>query len=158
MVLDMDPVQALREDFALPKVSEEHPEWPRHVQRTAAHILLAGLAFVDARVSESDSRDVLGLLSTLLSFVLEEDLDELLRSVTLDAVFLLGQTCTTGELVTSKGKAAVNGSDQDQLAEDTKSALQVSTRLLLPRSITHRKSDQTLARCLFTLDFDAALR
>lgn len=126
-MLDIDPVRALKEDFAAEDAVEDEPERSKYVQRTASHIILAGLTYVDSEVSESDCRSILSLLSQLLTFVLGEDIDELLRSVTLDAVFMLGQISTSDRDVSTKGKGktAMNGSHLDQLAVDTKSALQV---------------------------------
>lgn len=87
---------------------------------------------VDPPLSEAQSQQILRILPALVYFVLEEDVDEVLRSVALDAVLYLGYASTKegpGPIGTAE---AVDKSQKSSAFESISAALQVRLTILPP--------------------------
>jgi hypothetical protein len=61
------------------------------VSGTTSAILLSAVCAAHGTVNEQEANSILTLLPDLLQFVMEEEMDELLRSLLLDAVFCLAK-------------------------------------------------------------------
>lgn len=101
-------------------------EWPKQIQRMASHVILTALRLTGGKLAEGTSRDILKMLSRLLGTVLEGDVDELLKSLALEAVLFLGRASTSSETTLTMRKTAKDDLDEARLPEYVKSALQVS--------------------------------
>lgn len=85
----LDELKTCRDDTH--RGCKDTSEWRNHVQRTVSYVLLAPLFHNGMQITEEQSQTILHNLPGVINVIMEEDLDELLRAVALQAAICLGE-------------------------------------------------------------------